>query len=204
MILKQFDSYKYDLVLTGTKEGKAFGGDVTRWNGSHYFMRSETYKDVGVETNWGGGEQSGSFSSFSFGATIGGGFTLEAGFVTDSKNDKAFFFTYHGNAGFGTDVGFNAGKIIPTGNHSFLLDDFKGDGGGYNLSLETPFGSFGGGQSGNIPQGQSFHKGNLKFNIGGSSKGSYIINQGSHNATPSPKIRLGGSISRSKTWIFKL
>jgi len=154
-----------------------------------------------------GDKRNGSYMSYSAELTVGGGITYEIGFVTDSNDEKAFFFTFAGNTGLGAGYGFNIGRIEPTGNHSFVLDDWAGEGGSYDLSLETPFGSWGLGRAGNFEDDKSFfNERNYSFpdfNLGKGERG-YTIIPISHGVAPSPKFKVGGKISRSKTYIYKL
>ena len=109
--------------------------------------------------------------------------------------------------GIGNGFALNAGSIEPTRKRDFELDDWAGEGGGYDCSINTPFGSWGAGRSGNFGDNRSFFKeGSNSFpnyNLGNNRTG-YIVKQASHGNTPSAKIGVGIAISRSKTWIVKL
>ncbi len=151
----------------------------------------------------------GSFSSFSVTGIIGGGITYEIGFVTDANENKALFFTFHGHLGIGGGFALNSGSIEPTGERDFVITDWAGEGGGYDCSINTPFGSWGVGRGGNFDSktNNSFFKEGYNsfpnYNLANNKTG-YIVNQASHGNTPSAKIGVGIAISRSKTWIVKL
>lgn len=144
--------------------------------------------------------KSGTFSGFSIGGAVGGGISLEIGFVNDPTGSRAFYFSFGGNAGFGGGVGFKGGVVSPTGNNPFSVNDFAGKGNSWSTSAGAVSFERGGTQGTNYQNYGTFTKDN---------KRPYIYNVGSQTghypgiSTPT-KISTGGMISETKTWVFKI
>ncbi|RQO78717.1 hypothetical protein DBR40_05510 [Pedobacter sp. KBW01] len=58
--------------------------------------------------------------------------------VTDATGKNTAYFTFNGNLGFGGGIGIDVGAIKPSGGNQFLVGDFAGSGGSYNVSINTP------------------------------------------------------------------
>ncbi|WP_300486766.1 DUF6443 domain-containing protein [Flavobacterium sp.] len=144
---------------------------------------------------------SGTFSGLSIGGAVGGGISLEAGFVNDPSGGRAFYFSFGGNSGFGGGVGFKGGIITPTANNSFSVTDFGGNGNSWSGSVGPVSLERGG------TQGSSYE--NYGEYIKGAQERPYIYNAGSQTShypgisTPT-KIGLGGMITETKTWTFRI
>ncbi|MCH4828450.1 hypothetical protein [Flavobacterium columnare] len=145
--------------------------------------------------------KSGTFSGFSIGGAVGGGISLEIGFVNDPTGSRAFYFSFGGNTGFGGGIGFKGGVITPTGNNPFSVTDFAGKGNSWSSSVGPVSWEQGGTQGNGFSDYGSYIK--------GIQERPYIYNAGSQTghypgiSTPT-KIGIGGMISETKTWVFKL
>lgn len=185
-------------TITGVKGGETLYQYTFHDNGTVTDSKNQTL-DTSSDIITDGGtiiespdSKSGSFASFSVGGAFGGGVSLEIGFVNDDNGGTAAFLTYGGNAGFGGGAGFKAGKITPTGDNPFSVNDFGGKGNSVSTTFDTPLGGYGRERGGS--QGSSF------TNFGDNKRG-YEYTAGSVGITPS--VRAEAIISETKTWIYK-
>ena len=150
----------------------------------------------------------GTFSGLSLGGAVGGGISLQFGFVSDNFGDKGLYFTFSGNAGFGSGVGITSGVITPTNNQTFGINDFNGMGNSWNVSVGPLTYETGG------TQGNGFSNyGTLTDEVkrpytykSGSQSGHY---PGANLKNINPRIQykgasVGGTISATKTGVIKL
>lgn len=149
----------------------------------------------------------GTFSGFSFGGAALGGLSLSFGFVNDNYGDRGFYFTFAGNAGLGGGAGITSGEISPTAGQTFAITDYASMGNSWNASLFSLSYERGG------TRGDGFED----FGNPNSNARAYRYNAGSQTAhypgatlkDIHPKLQykgvsLGGMITSSRTWVFKL
>ncbi|KIQ23086.1 hypothetical protein RT99_04275 [Flavobacterium sp. MEB061] len=154
---------------------------------------SDSTEETFAESQFGKGGQ-----SFGFGASsaLGGGIGYEVGIVTDNNGGRAFYLTFKGNIGFGSDVGVSVANITPTTKRDFSVNDFSGKGNSYNGS----YGAWGYERGGTMSK-SGVEK--LYPNNAGSGKNGYITNAGSRSyLLPMLRGGLGLFFSESQTWTF--
>jgi len=81
----------------------------------------------------------GSFWELSGDFAFMGGFGFSLGQVYDASGNSKFFINVKGNIGYGAGLSLNGGIITPTGDHSFVVDDFGGRSGSYNGGVTGGF-----------------------------------------------------------------
>ena len=186
-------------TLTGTKGGETAYQYTFHDNGTVTNMDNQTIDTSNdIQTEGGTTIQSteakeGNFAGFSIGGAFFGGITLEAGFVNDDVGGKAAYFSFGGNAGIGGGAGFKAGKITPTGENPFSVNDFSGKGNSISTAVDSPLGGYGAERGGS--QGSSFG------NYGDNPRG-YKYTAGGVGITPS--LRAEATISETKTWVLPI
>ena len=146
------------IVKEGTKtlsmtDGKADGryeytyhnnGTITNENNNNVNF----YGDTKIETAGGTtivnpSHTEGYFSGISSSATVGLGYSLEAGVVSDPTGGKALYFSIGGNVGMGEGIGGKGGVITPTGSNPFSVNDFPGFSSSHSYGLDSPIGGYG-------------------------------------------------------------
>ena len=141
----------------------------------------------------------GGFVGGSYGFALIGGVGVAGGMVTDATGNSSPYFTFSGNLGIGEGGQGEAGLIKPDGPHQFLLDDFEGKGGSYNVGVSVPFISVGattgGSLKSNIGGTQALYPSNFGKNVRG-----YTIKQ--IGASPGG-AGASAMYSFSTTWLLK-
>ena len=183
------------------------GTQVTDSNGNSVDL-SNNMTTTGGSTIMNPQNTGGTFTGISFGGAVGGGLSLGVGFVTDKFGDRGLYFTFSGNSGFGGGVGITSGVIEPTAGQTFGINDYGGFGnsisGGVGYDPVGLGGEYGGtaGRDGNgfMSMGTKHEKNARPYIYYGGSQSSHYPSIG----IPVGKVSLGGMISSSRTWVFKL
>ncbi|WP_347065409.1 RHS repeat-associated core domain-containing protein [Flavobacterium sp. WV_118_3] len=192
-----------------TTDGKADGrysytyhndGTVSDKNGQNVDFSNGNLTTPGGTTIVSPENKSGTFSGFSMGGAVGGGISFELGLVSDSSGGKALYFTFGGNSGFGGGYGMKGGVVTPTGDNPFSVNDFGGKGNSFSAGFGTVTYERGGTQGNGFSDYGSYIK--------GAQERPYIYQAGSQTGhypgISVPNIQVGGTISETKTWTFKL
>lgn len=180
------------------------GGIWQDSNGQNHFPEISNYPKIwGVKENG----KNGSYMGFSIGGAVGGGISLEAGFVTDSFGHRALYGNFAGNASMGAGLGFKGGVIEPNGKHNFRVEDWAGKGN----SFSGMAGSLSYEKGGSVGKGGFEHFGEYDDKV---QRRPYTYESGSqshHFPSAIPvlksfgfKLGIGGYISESRTGIIKI
>jgi RHS repeat-associated protein len=175
----------------GTKElNQTFGNNLS-WQDDNKIKESK---------NEGKGGQ---FTEFSMGGAVGGGISLSFGVVSDSDGDSKFYFTFTGNCGIGGGYALNTGKVTPTTNRNFQVEDWAGNGNSASATVAVGPVSVGGTHGGTEADGTVKNKADTPItgfsNMGQSSNG-YTTNSSTSSKTQGLKVEV--MISKSKTITF--
>lgn len=185
-------SYEYNLNSDGSVTDSAGSAVDTSENvttpGGHTIISPDSKK--------------GSYFGIGIGGAVGGGISLEGGFVKDATGNWGAYFSFGGNVGLGGDAGLKMGETTPTGDNPFALTDFAGKSNSFSAGL-GPVGAEAGGSDGSANAGvnrinpTSWGKNprGYEFNNGGPSLISPKLN---------PSLSAGAMYTGSKTWVWDL
>ncbi|WP_286444106.1 MULTISPECIES: hypothetical protein [unclassified Myroides] len=180
------------------------GKNVTDGNGNKVDLTTNV-KTEGGTTIMNPANTGGVFAGFTVGGAVGGGIGFTLGLVADNFGDKGIYFSFNGYSGVGGGSGITAGVVSPTNTQTFGINDFNGMGNSINLGVSL--GPIGAGFETGGTQGNGF------FDYGNrtdSQSRPYLYNRaGQSSQYPAidvgfKSVRIGGTISSSKTWVWKL
>jgi hypothetical protein len=101
---------------------------------------SPYYQNQGKYTGVTGGK----VNSFEFNYTLGGGYGIEVGIVTDSKGASSWFLSHGPSLGLSFSLGFAEKSIRPNNGKNFLLSDYPGYSSGWSFGLGVAGGEWAG------------------------------------------------------------
>ena len=198
-----------NFTLTGTNTDNNYqynfqGKNVTDSSGNSVDL-SNNFTTKGGSTIMNPANTGGVFAGFTVGGAVGGGIGFTLGLVADNFGDKGIYFSFNGYSGVGGGSGITAGVVSPTNTQTFSINDFNGMGNSINLGVSL--GPIEAGFETGGTQGNGF------FDYGNrtdSQSRPYLYN-GAGQSSQYPAIdvgfkgvRIGGTISSSKTWVWKL
>ena len=223
--IKRGDEVFYDSTVTTQEQAQAVYGDDVKHYGENVAIKPSdgSYKytlgsggsvslngeqlNTSADISTPGGHtilspdsKRGSYSGISIGGALGGGMSLEAGFVKDATGNWGAYFSFGGNIGLGGDIGLKMGDTTPTGFNPFALTDFEGDSNSFSAGI-GPFGGEAGGSDGSKEAGvqrinpESWGKNRRGYEFG---------NGGPSLITPklNPSLSAGAMFTGSKTWVW--
>lgn len=135
------------------------------------------------------------------GIAVGVFFGVEVGLVQDSQKNSGAYFSFKTNYGFGEDIGVSTSEITPQHDGMFLLGDFNGPSIETSIGVDSPLG--GGGVSfGGTSLQTEYDLIDTFRNIGTDARG-YTTGAISPGLSfPSAKVKLGGMVSSTTTWVW--
>lgn len=128
---KEYMGENFQLIGTNIKTNQIAyqynfqGKNVTNDNGESVNL-TNNFTTKGGSTIMNPTNTTGTYSGFILGGAVGGGISLEFGFVRDNFGESSFYFSFGGHAGLGGGVGVTSGVITPTNGQTFGVNDFNG------------------------------------------------------------------------------